>query len=484
MNKIYKVIWSKAKNCYVVVSELAKRNGKCKAAKTDSLNTRKRLTGLLSIHTPALTKAVMTMLLAGMIAVPNVAGAATIDASGGNNPASGSDSGSTSLAAGKDAKAAANATAYGSNANAYRNRTQTDAETAAYNDLQRTIKKDSALANQQAVQNATTYAKLRDELNKLATSSGVADDVKKVASNYYNALDTRAKLRMSSTNAVAVGYNAKATEGYATAVGGGAQANGINSVAVGATANVNADAEGSVVIGYGVKALTKNVTLIGMSAGTARADMGGGKYYAGGTAEDGTGGVAIGYNAKLFTYGYDSNESHFVNIKNSIALGSMSHSHAAYTVSIGTSTDATGERGFAIGTTSTNNNSAHEGARAAGQGSIAFGDQARTVSSTLDTGGDKEARSRDYKTNDAIAIGTQATARTRNAVAVGGNLSFTYYERDTGGNITGLNTIYAKNDVGAVVGDDAFSGIAIGAHMETLLQKKTLKGTLLRQVLI
>ena len=77
MNKIYKVIWSKAKNCYVVVSELAKRNGKCKAAKTDSLNTRKRLTGLLSIHTPALTKAVMTMLLAGMIAVPNVAGAGT-----------------------------------------------------------------------------------------------------------------------------------------------------------------------------------------------------------------------------------------------------------------------------------------------------------------------------------------------------------------------------------------------------------------------
>lgn len=28
MNKIYKVIWSKAKNCYVVASELAKRNSK------------------------------------------------------------------------------------------------------------------------------------------------------------------------------------------------------------------------------------------------------------------------------------------------------------------------------------------------------------------------------------------------------------------------------------------------------------------------
>ena len=479
MNKIYKVIWSKAKNCYVVVSELAKRNGKCKAAKTDSLNTRRRLMDLLSIHTPALTKAVAAMLLAGMIAMPNVAGAATITAKDGTadvNPTSAP--GTDSLAAGYNAQAAANATAYGSGATAYRNRTQEQAQTAAYNDLQRTIKKDSALANQLAVQNATTYAELRYELNKLATSSEVADDVKKVASNYYNALDTRYKLRLSSTNAVAVGYNAKATEGNATAVGGGAQANGINSVAVGATANVNADAEGSVVIGYGVKALTKNVTLIGMSAGTARADMGGGKYYAGGTAEDGTGGVAIGYNAKLFTYGYDRNESHFVNIKNSIALGSMSHSHAAYTVSIGTSTDATGERGFAIGTTSTNNNSVHEGARAAGQGSIAFGDQARTVSSTLDTGGDEEARSRDYKTNDAIAIGTQATARTRNAVAVGGNLSFTYYERDTSGKITGLNTIYANDDVGAVVGDDAFSGIAIGGAYGDITTKEDKNGNI------
>ena len=28
MNRIYKVIWSKVKNCYVVVSEIAKRNSK------------------------------------------------------------------------------------------------------------------------------------------------------------------------------------------------------------------------------------------------------------------------------------------------------------------------------------------------------------------------------------------------------------------------------------------------------------------------
>lgn len=28
MNKIYKVIWNRVKNCYVVVSEIAKREGK------------------------------------------------------------------------------------------------------------------------------------------------------------------------------------------------------------------------------------------------------------------------------------------------------------------------------------------------------------------------------------------------------------------------------------------------------------------------
>ena len=44
MNKIYKVIWSKAKHCYVVASELAKRNGKSacsgvvKAAKLSALS--------------------------------------------------------------------------------------------------------------------------------------------------------------------------------------------------------------------------------------------------------------------------------------------------------------------------------------------------------------------------------------------------------------------------------------------------------------
>ena len=33
MNKIYKVVWNKARNCYVVVSEFAKNQGKASSAK-------------------------------------------------------------------------------------------------------------------------------------------------------------------------------------------------------------------------------------------------------------------------------------------------------------------------------------------------------------------------------------------------------------------------------------------------------------------
>lgn len=37
MNKIYKVIWSKVRNCWVVVSELAKGQGKNKCSGATSL---------------------------------------------------------------------------------------------------------------------------------------------------------------------------------------------------------------------------------------------------------------------------------------------------------------------------------------------------------------------------------------------------------------------------------------------------------------
>ena len=68
MNKIYKVIWSKAKNCYVVVSEIAKRNSK-------------RSSGVLgSVVHSALAGAVFLSLIAGVCA-PAWAETLTVDTS-------------------------------------------------------------------------------------------------------------------------------------------------------------------------------------------------------------------------------------------------------------------------------------------------------------------------------------------------------------------------------------------------------------------
>ena len=63
MNKIYKVIWSKVRNCYVAVSEIAKRNGKsCTSVNCGAKATRGHA-GM------ALSAAVGATLLAGVCSV-------------------------------------------------------------------------------------------------------------------------------------------------------------------------------------------------------------------------------------------------------------------------------------------------------------------------------------------------------------------------------------------------------------------------------
>ncbi len=57
MNKIYKVIWSKTKGCYVVVSEIAKREGKAASTCVGALRATfatffvaSLLTGSIGLH--------------------------------------------------------------------------------------------------------------------------------------------------------------------------------------------------------------------------------------------------------------------------------------------------------------------------------------------------------------------------------------------------------------------------------------------------
>ena len=445
MNKIYKVIWSKARNCYVVVSEIAKRNGKCKSVKTANLNGRSSLSEAFGVTATALNKAVVALLLAGMIALPGVGEAATITAKRGttdiNVNTTETSEQNNNLAAGNNAVAKNNATAYGG-------------EAKATGDFSTALGRGTQAKGKSSV-----------SVGSYSTASG----------DYSLALgrDTAA----TSLYSVAVGYTATAQGAYAIAVGRNTTANE-KSVVLGAGSL--AEGQQSVSIGYNIRVRTNESVAIGNEAGTVVMNVGtierhyveGGENKTvsitiNGAADTENGGksVAIGSGAKNFAYNYDAatEQQTYAYTKYSTAIGPNAHTHASYALAIGANTDATGARAFALGSSDTSSTSPHTGARAAGQGSIVIGDQAKTLSGLDNLFNDEQysaERAEDTNANDAIAFGTQTEARAANAIAIGGNASYTYRDGNT------FKTIYATSSdgktSGAIVGNSSDASIAIG----------------------
>lgn len=112
MNKVYKVVWSKVRNAYVVVSELAKNHGKSKSVRT-------------AIVRGVLAAAIAGMPVSGLAALPqpnqplvnseNATGTGSV-AVGQNTTASGAQS--TAMGNGTKAEGA-NSTAMGQNTTAH-----------------------------------------------------------------------------------------------------------------------------------------------------------------------------------------------------------------------------------------------------------------------------------------------------------------------------------------------------------------------------
>jgi len=538
MNRIYKVIWSKVRNCYVVVSELAKRNGK----DTTSTDKRRKLTAGLA--------------MAAMAVVLNmgVVGSAEAD---------------SMVIGGKSATSSDNSIAVGNYATTIRPFTTAEAQVKAYNALQQTIKNNNTLRNVTAVQNATTYDDLIASLTNVLNSASSTASAKTAANNYITQLNDVVSILQANTanypytadNAIAIGNNATAANTNAIAVGAGGTisrqvrlpgstnsiststptgAYGSYDIAIGkaaaygnrtsaTTGNFTNDdtdiggyysttggAGGAIAVGYDALAVRQYTIAVGtqsMAAGqyavavgaNARAltpysvAIGGGPAGQQGiqgrgaintpldSPVQGGSSITIG-NANNFTYGYVNTDDYYANTKNSIAIGYHAHTHAANAFAIGISTDATAERSFAIGTASTSHNdtASHQGARAGGQGSIAFGDTALVRGDVLPSDATKglaEDRATYTSTNDAIAIGTNTLTQARNAVTLGGGMSYTYhqYGTDDDGNedktkITNITQYYdgsgwvddRAEGSGAKVGLKADGAIAIGGATGTV----------------
>ena len=255
LNRIYKVVWSKTKGCYIVVSELAKRVGRNKAK-------------AIVISSAAMAMAVSPVMTSTVSAV-NDAGTGN-----GNSVAfgTGSNAGANgAVALGNTATASASGTvalgaetkAQQNNAVAIGKKAQSTADSAIALGFGSTSTSDQSVA----------VGMLTKATNKQAVAVGSTSQATGVSSiaigNAANASDESSVALGSSTQSTnkyttAVGGTAGATKEGATALGYGARATATNAIAIGKLAK--AEQEGVLALGAEASAQGKDTVAIGNSA--------------------------------------------------------------------------------------------------------------------------------------------------------------------------------------------------------------------------
>ena len=256
LNHIYKVIWSKTKGCYIVVSELAKRVGRNKAK-------------AIVISSAAMAMAVSSVMTSTVSATINQAG------TGGNESvAFGEQStagGSGAVALGKTATASASgAVALGQETKAEKNNGVAIGKGAQSTE-------DSAIAlglgskstgNWSVAIGLQTYAtnKQAVAVGSRSQASGENSIAIGNAANASNESSVALGSSTPSTNkyTTAIGGTAFATQEGATALGYGARATATNTIAIGKLAK--AEQEGVLALGSASFAQGKDTIAIGNSA--------------------------------------------------------------------------------------------------------------------------------------------------------------------------------------------------------------------------
>ena len=369
MNKIFKVVWSKTKECYVVVSEVAKNNGGKKKA--------------------------LASVLAGLAMVAATAGTPVqagvgLGGSAVNITPDGTYNGS-------------NQTSKNSVVVGYQNN-------AAGGPADESGKIIYGAANTANRESSLAVGNQNKAINKSASAIGVGNTASGEASiamgNSSTASGDRSiaigsGAQATAGNAVAVGRVNKATNTSAVALGVNNKAEGQDSTAVGSTNTVTGDQSsafgrenviqgasvaGATAVGYKNKASGDRAIAIGESNDSQKEDTITMGYK--NTASVG-GGIAIGQNNVANSGGNAGNTM--------IAIGRENEATALDTVAIGRKTKATANTSVAVGARS----------EATGAGSVAIGGNGDGYKTTANGLG-------------ATALGMQAKADGTAATAVGG----------------------------------------------------------------
>ena len=417
MNKIFKVIWSKSKQCYVVVSEIAKnKTGK------------KKIVVASILAALAMQSGMITDVMAADPPSAKLADAA--EAVGTNGVAIGSSArsksnqsvaiGYFSVAQAPGANPENPATAVGAGANA------NGAGTVALG----------------LSANATGA-------NAVALGGGSNGGTNKTEA--------------TAANATAVGFNAKASNSGASAIGTNAKATGENSVAVGSGAGNSGplgfassiNSSGSVVntlktINYATTAEGNNAVALGFYANAKNS------------------GVAVGQNALAATGGVAIGKGVFEDTNNNLAggvvIGQDSASTGIYSLAMGRHAFATGSTSMAMGyeasangnfavamgrnVTATETSTAIGHHAIASNGGLAIGSQENDASNDKTTASAKGAvaigKNTTASSEDAVAIGTNAQSDKKGAVALGsGSTTATLATNNTSATINGITYNFA-----------------------------------------
>ncbi len=240
LNHIYKVIWSKTKNAWVVVSEIAKRDGK---------------SSVKSVVTSLAGKSMAAVMVA-MVMCGGVASANTVYGTG----ASAYGTAQHVTAIGENATAQNNEVV----AVGYNSQVMGSTGSIAIGSAAQATSLDTSVAIG-AGANTSNHGSIA--IGKTATSSGT------------NSVAIGNGALSSSTSTTAIGDRAVADKSEATAVGQNSQAKGEKSLAVGVSAmayekesvilgpSSSSTKEGSVVVGYHSVGNGKNTIVIGRSSG-------------------------------------------------------------------------------------------------------------------------------------------------------------------------------------------------------------------------
>ena len=377
MNKIFKVIWSKSKQCYVVVSEMAK-------------------------NTTGKKKIIVASILAGLAMStmgPNVMAVSPIPFT---------DKPSSALGNGSVKPGTTNGVAIGN---------------AAYSDSHQSIAigfrslASGTFLGGSIKPSVAVGAGAHAEGNNTVAIGTVAEN----RASYGVSLGNESKVTSGSDYGIAIGYQTQVSAVHSMAIGEKANASATLAIALGAnakatgaysyTAGFNSESGGEAAIAVGKSASAGGESAVAVGNGTVATA---GDAVAIGTSSQATGGdsIALGKNANAgngdsIAIGQDTVSNQI----NSVALGKSSQATGGSATALGPQAKATGSAAVAIGLNSEANQSS---AVAIGQSSLASGLNA--IAS-----GYKSAASGE----NAAAYGNTAKAVGKNSLALGANTQAT-----------------------------------------------------------